>query len=56
MAGSSGCCPWIPLTASEVQRLGPDGKEQVSVMMKGAREGSPAICGNVNEPGGHCAK
>ena len=51
-----GHCPWTLVTVSDIQRLGPDGKEGVSIMMKSEREGNPAICHNIEEPGGHYAK
>lgn len=41
---------------TEVQRLGPDAKEHVSVMIKSEREGNPSICHNADEPGGHYTK
>lgn len=51
-----GHCLWTLVVVSEVQKLGPDGKEHVSVTIKSEREGNPAICHYVDEPGGHYAK
>lgn len=51
-----GHCPWTLVMVSEVQRLGLDGKEHVSVMIKRERKRNPAICHNIDEPGRHYTK
>lgn len=49
---SVGHFPWTLIIISEIQRLGPDEKYQVSVMMRSAREENLATCNNMDESGG----